>query len=68
MQLKFVHLRGRFPSGTYAENYMSMALQSFCWTLAAFSVSQAYTQSVRLLDGGTAGRKAAIYTHNNTNI
>jgi hypothetical protein len=26
-----------------------MALQSFCWTLAAFSVSSSYTQSVRLL-------------------
>jgi hypothetical protein len=29
-----------------------MLLQSFCWTLAAFSVSQSYTQSVRLLGGG----------------
>jgi hypothetical protein len=28
------------------------ALQSFCWTFAAFSVSWSYTQSVRLLGRG----------------
>jgi hypothetical protein len=29
--------------------YLSMALQPFCWTLAAFSVSSPYTQSAGLL-------------------
>jgi hypothetical protein len=32
--------------------YLSMALRSFCWTLAAFSVSYIYTRSVRLLGRG----------------
>jgi hypothetical protein len=37
------------------------------WTLAAFTVSQSYTQSVGLLDGRSARLKAATYTQNNTN-
>jgi hypothetical protein len=48
--------------------YLSMVLQSFCWTLTAFSVSQFYTQSVGLLKREISPRKAASYTQNNTNM
>jgi hypothetical protein len=37
------------------------------WTLAAFSVSLSYTQSVGLLGRGSVRRKAATYTQDNTN-
>jgi hypothetical protein len=47
--------------------HLSMALKPFCWTLASFSVSWSYTQSVGLLGRGSARRKAATYTQNNTN-
>jgi hypothetical protein len=40
--------------------YGSAAL---CWTLAAFSVSWSFTQSVGLLGRGSACRKAATCTH-----
>jgi hypothetical protein len=47
--------------------YLSMALQSL-WTFAAFSISQSVrTQTVGLLERGSARRKAATYTQNNTN-
>jgi hypothetical protein len=44
-----------------------MALRPFCWALAAFSVSWYYTQSVGVLDGGSASHKDATYTEDNTN-
>jgi hypothetical protein len=36
----------------FATIYLSMALQSFCWTSAAFSASWSYTQSVGILRRG----------------
>jgi hypothetical protein len=47
--------------------YLSMALQSCYWTLAAFSVSETYKQSVGLLGGGSVRCKATTYTKNNRN-
>jgi hypothetical protein len=52
----------------YLSLYLSMVLQFCCWTLAAFSVSKYYTQSVGLLGRGSACRKAAIYTQNKTDM
>jgi hypothetical protein len=39
-----------------------IALHPLCWTLAAFSVSWSYAQSVGLLGRGSARRKASTYT------
>jgi hypothetical protein len=39
---------------------------ALCWALAAFSVSQSYTQSVGHLDGGSARRTAATCTEQHT--
>jgi hypothetical protein len=48
----------------YISIYGSRAL---CWSLAAFSVSWYFIQSVELLARGSARRKAVTYTQNNTN-
>jgi hypothetical protein len=44
---------------------------NFCtalyWTLAAFSISLSHTQSVGLLERGSARHKAATYAQDNTN-
>jgi hypothetical protein len=37
------------------------------WTLVAFSVSCSFTRSVGLLSGGSAYRKASVYTQNDIN-
>jgi hypothetical protein len=42
--------------------YLSAALESFSWALAASSVSWSYTQSVGLLGRGISPRNAATYT------
>jgi hypothetical protein len=44
-----------------------MALQPFVGPWQLFSVSWSYTQSVGHLGGGSARRKASVYTQNNTN-
>jgi hypothetical protein len=44
-----------------------MALQSFYWTLAAFSVLNPTQSRWDYLNGGSARRKASIYTQGNTN-
>jgi hypothetical protein len=56
-----------FYLSIYLSIYLSMALQSFCWTLSDFSASSSFTQSVELLGRGSARRKAATYTQDNTN-
>jgi DNA replication protein DnaD len=43
---------------------LSMALQSFCWTMATIQ----FLNPIHSLDGEIASRKAAIYTQNKTNI
>jgi hypothetical protein len=57
---------GCWVSTQINENWIViMALQDFIGPLAAFSVPWSYTQSVWLLDGGSARRKASTYTQNN---
>jgi hypothetical protein len=45
-----------------------MALQPLVGLLPFFSVSEAYAQSVGLLGRGSARRKAATYTQDNTDV
>jgi hypothetical protein len=49
------------------ELYLSMALQPFFWTFAAFSVSWSFTQSIGLLVRGSARPKASTCTQDSTN-
>jgi hypothetical protein len=56
--------RLRYPDYYYYYYYGSTARGL---ALAAFSFSWSYTQSVGSLDGGSAHRKTATYTRNNTN-
>jgi hypothetical protein len=51
----------------YLSIYLSMALQTFCWTLAAFSVPQSIHSRKDSLDGESTLRKTVTYTQNNTN-
>jgi hypothetical protein len=41
---------------------------ALCWASAAFSLSWSFYSQQNSLDGGSAGRKAATYTQNNTDI
>jgi hypothetical protein len=43
--------------------YLSMALQPFCWTLAAFQLLDHLHSRYDCLDGGSVRRKAATCTH-----
>jgi hypothetical protein len=56
------------PLGTRLQMsvYPSVALQTFCWALAASSVSLSSTQTVELLGRGISPSQAATYTQNNT--
>jgi hypothetical protein len=51
----------------YIHIYLSVALQSFCWTLAAFQLQNLLRCRYDFLDGGSAHRKAATCTHTQGN-
>jgi hypothetical protein len=44
-----------------------MALQTFCWTLTRFQFLNPIHSRQDTLEGGSAHRKATVYTQDNTN-
>jgi hypothetical protein len=65
MNLFYVH---RCPITTLCPVYLYLTMALWpLWSLAAFSLSQSYTQSVGPLVRASTRRKAATYTRNNTN-
>jgi hypothetical protein len=51
----------------YLSVYLSMALHSFCWTLAAFSIFNPIHKGLEFLDGRSARRKVTACTQNKIN-